>query len=287
MRLLLLIVLLGFGRSTLTLVKYGGSLITNKTIFETIDEISLGKATEVLRDFAAGQYVVIVHGAGSFGHFSAKEYGLKTGGRESDWQKGLAITRTSVQKLNRLVTDTHVAVGLPAVSLSLFPSMRTSGEGNLIEGNGEFLDRIADLILLGFLPILHGDVLLDDQNRCTVFSGDSIIKWLATNLPNRLGKEGIKTNTVFLTDVSGVFSHPPDEPHAVLLREIVVQSDGEIVLPNTDSHAHDVTGGIKKKIETARDMAMLNGTVFIVPVEGAAEALRGRLPDNVGTQIGY
>ncbi|KAH8060821.1 hypothetical protein JL721_9043 [Aureococcus anophagefferens] len=50
-----------------TVVKLGGSAITDKARFETLDEAGLRAAAEAVRRCVAdGRRVVVVHGAGSF-----------------------------------------------------------------------------------------------------------------------------------------------------------------------------------------------------------------------------
>ena len=42
-------------------------------------------------------------------------------------------------------------------------------------------ERVAELLGEGFIPVLHGDGVLDDELGCTVLSGDKIIQvglWL-------------------------------------------------------------------------------------------------------------
>ena len=274
----------------LVLIKYGGSAITDKSSFETIKlDVVMQLATTILSE-QQKKWIVLLHGAGSFGHFHASEFDLKRGGQENSWLEGLAKTRHSVGLLNNQVIRAHVLVGLPTVGVPLFPHLRTMGMGKLIEDSGEaLLGNIARMLHSGLIPVLHGDVLLDEVQRCSVFGGDFIMTWLASNLPKALqqssGTTSISVKTVFVTDVMGVYDMPPHLPNASLLREIIVQPTGDFVLPQTDQHLHDVTGGILKKIECARDLALMGCAVSIVPVEALADALKGNLPHNKGTTV--
>jgi isopentenyl phosphate kinase len=66
-----------------TLIKIGGSSITNKAVLEELNPAALDWFARTLATAATTnnrknhQRFVVVHGAGSFGHFTAKEYGLK------------------------------------------------------------------------------------------------------------------------------------------------------------------------------------------------------------------
>jgi isopentenyl phosphate kinase len=137
--------------SHLVLIKYGGSAITLKSVFEQLNSQALVECAQVISNAyerASETRYVIVHGAGSFGHFHARAYGLKDGGHKECnvphevaplssqelppsqsyecWKRGVTLTRQSVQKLNRALVDSHVSIGLPAVSVSLFPQVTKS-----------------------------------------------------------------------------------------------------------------------------------------------------------------
>ena len=128
---------------------------------------------------------------------------------DQNWQYGLAVTRHSVQRLNRLVVEAHITRHLPAVSVSLFPSTGTAvgafstldpgldtgkdtvhasmslhdgGDpvGSLqcisLEPNsGPLKKEVVELARQGFIPIVHGDAVLDCNQRCSIFGGDQII----------------------------------------------------------------------------------------------------------------
>ncbi len=87
-------------RPDLILVKLGGSAATHKGEFEsanlevireTAKQIHAGRRLKD-KDKERGIDLVLVHGAGSFGHFQAKQFGLRGGGRE-DWRRGVSVTR--------------------------------------------------------------------------------------------------------------------------------------------------------------------------------------------------
>lgn len=67
--------------------------------------------------------VVVVHGAGSFGHQQASTYRVAQGPlTDPDVHRGFAITRASVTKLNNIVVESLVQAGVPAVGISPFGS---------------------------------------------------------------------------------------------------------------------------------------------------------------------
>ena len=262
--------------SDVILVKFGGSAITRKNLFETLDGEKLDMTSRHMQT-ASRIYkckYAIVHGAGSFGHFQAKTYGLSSGGNTNDWIQGLCETRASVLKLNNIVINNQLRYNLPTVSVTLFPSTTTKAKHLAEIGSLSCVDK---LLSADMWPVLHGDVLLDVLNRCSIYSGDKIMTWLAQHLRD----ENKPKLAVFLTDVQGVFTKPPSDPGAQLIPEILIQKDGSISFPETSVASHDVTGGIKGKIECAIEIA--NHDIPVVIVEAgtshALTALSGKIPE--------
>ncbi|KAL1498605.1 hypothetical protein AB1Y20_013920 [Prymnesium parvum] len=251
-------------------IKLGGSALTDKTSFETVKERVLQTTALQLR---ASTAPVIVHGAGSFGHFQAHEFGVARGAADPRFSwLGFSQTRASVSRLHTRVVSSLVAAGLPAVGLPPFPHWRTR-EKRVSRA------RVAELravLAKGLLPVLHGDAVFTDEGReCGILSGDELCRALSEALRPRL--------CVFLASVAGVFDRPPEAPHAKLIRVIRVDRRGRLVegpKVSTDSVAHDVTGGLRAKLEAAVQIARLGVPVCIC--EGgtghAAMALQGRIP---------
>lgn len=83
--------------------------------------IAAGAAAGVAAAGVAG--FVVVHGAGSFGHFEASQYGItKPNTPQQTLLEGFAKTRRSVTRLNHLVVSALIDAGIPAVGVSPFGS---------------------------------------------------------------------------------------------------------------------------------------------------------------------
>jgi isopentenyl phosphate kinase len=284
--------------NNIVLVKIGGSSITNKGKYESLDEKSLSWFAKSIAKSVSDQYsfgkmttttsnndsdghnqqcsssssrkfgFVIVHGAGSFGHFSAKEYGLKGQGRapppsssfdertnnithleeltrqRQRKREGLVKTRLSVQKLNQIMIAELVKYGINAVGISPcfgIPGLET--HAHLQPRPCEYLQStIYHTIQAGYVPVLHGDACLYGDNDTGILSGDTLMEIL--------GVQSWVQSAVFITDVDGVFDKDPrEDPNAQLLENIAVDiSTGEIVTSleaSESSHDHDVTGGLR------------------------------------------
>lgn len=253
------------------LVKIGGSSITQKAERESLDHAALewfahSVSREVSPEFlgpSAGKdktlrskklAFVIVHGAGSFGHHSAKDHGLKGHSEEptadmnlSTSEKrfemqGIAETRLSVQTLNRHVVKILIKNGVNAVGISpCFGIPGLEAHAGQQQGSQGLLEKVVkDTVNAGLVPVLHGDACLYGSGG-GILSGDTIMEIL--------GRTSWVHHAVFITDVDGVYTKDPRiNPDAELLRTILVDEEtGDIATQldaSTSSHTHDVTGGL-------------------------------------------
>ncbi|KAL1569826.1 isopentenyl phosphate kinase-like isoform X1 [Salvia divinorum] len=295
------------------IVKLGGSAVSCKNELETINEDNLSIVSSQLRQGMISEpshgmdwsrrpgstaiqtvvdkfddklesqckRLIVVHGAGSFGHFQASRSGVHKGGLNKPLVKaGFVATRISVTTLNLEIVRALAKEGIPSIGMSPFSCGWSTCKRNIAMADTSTVVKALDA---GFVPVLHGDAVLDTSLGCTILSGDVIISHLAEHLrPDYV---------VFLTDVSGVYDRPPTEPGAVLLREIAVRDDGSwsVLQPKLQDEveitvaAHDTTGGMVTKITEAAMIAKLGIDVYIVKAatEHSARALKGPLPHNI------
>jgi len=197
------------------IVKLGGSAVTCKDKFETLNKAALTTTARQIRASCGDGRVLLVHGCGSFGHFQAHEYGISKG---TAWPTfswlGLARTRRSATKLNALVLDALLAEELPAVHLSPFPLWRKRAGKPTARTAKAGVQHVRELLRAGLMPVMHGDCVVDELDGCGILSGDALLQTLCLALRPKLA--------VFLTDVPGVFSRPPSEQGAELIPEINV-----------------------------------------------------------------
>mmetsp|Transcript_10053 Transcript_10053/g.22199 ORF Transcript_10053/g.22199 Transcript_10053/m.22199 type:complete len:293 (+) Transcript_10053:163-1041(+) len=269
-------------------VKIGGSACTKKAVFETLNEEALNASAkqlgELLKD---GGKMAVIHGAGSFGHQQAREFGVSKGtGDEAPTYplnarllEGAAKTRLSVTTLNKYVVEALVKENVPAMTISPCPFVHTERK-KLLGGHlpPEAAQGAKELLKRGMVPVVHGDVTLDVAQGVAILSGDV---WMV-----EFCRELHAKYAVFITDVDGVFTAPPTDPGAQLVPEILldpVTKALELKGVSMDCAAHDVTGGLKAKLDSAAEVLLQAPEVecvFIVRAgsEAAAEALRGRVP---------
>nr|CAB3478392.1 unnamed protein product [Digitaria exilis] len=184
----------------------------------------------------------------------------------------------TVTSLNQEIVRALAREGIPSVGMSPFACGWSTKQRKLASSNAS---QIIQSLHAGFVPVLHGDAVLDELLDCTILSGDVIIRHLAQLLSPKY--------VVFLTDVHGVYDRPPTDPNAVLLREIEVNDNGSwsIVKPGLlqgnnkgveiSVAAHDTTGGMETKILEAAVIARLGIDVYITKAgtEHSLRALKG------------
>ena len=90
-------------------LKIGGSILTDKTRGDAARQDEISRVAEEIA--ARPEDLVLVHGAGSFGHFPAKKYGLPL----SFSPEGLRVTHDSVARLNDLVVEALSRAGVDSL----------------------------------------------------------------------------------------------------------------------------------------------------------------------------
>ena len=244
------------------LVKLGGSVITDKQTYRTFKEETVRRlAKEIV---GSGQKVVIVHGAGSFGHVIAKKYELHLGKRTEEQNKGFAQVSWDVRELDAMVLKALVSEGVDAVSL-VPGSCSCLDAGKLVDLDVEKFRRYFEL---GLTPVSFGDVVLDRSRGFGICSGDQLMM--------RLAQEFRPDKVIFVTDVDGVFTCDPNtSDEAVLLDRI---DRGTLSKLPRSERCDDVTGSIFAKIEYMLEISNFTQENLIINgnVPGRLEAaLRG------------
>jgi isopentenyl phosphate kinase len=225
----------------LIFVKLGGSVITEKTTAETARPETITRlAREVASALAArsGLRLVLGHGSGSFGHLVAQRHGTRGGVHsEADWQ-GFAEVAAVAARLGRIVTDAFLAVGVPVWSLQPSASARCRG-GELVSLEIAPVERA---LAQSLVPLLYGDVALDELKGGTIISTEQIFAYLARHLhPARI---------ILIGEVDGVFEGDPlHDPLAGRVPEIGAENWDRVRTVLGGSHGWDVTGGMLSKIE--------------------------------------
>ncbi len=225
-------------------LKLGGSLITEKARQETPRAEVLARACEEIASALAarpGLGLVLGHGSGSYGHFAAEQYGVHRGGLR-DWH-GYAETAAAAARLDRLVIDACLAAGVPAVALQPSASARTR------HGELEELAAwpVAELLAHDLVPVVYGDVALDEAQGSSIISTEAIFAYLAGPIaPARILLAG---------EVDGVYTADPQRvPGAKLIPQLTPAAWNIREQELAGARGIDVTGGMRSKVRRMLDL---------------------------------
>ncbi len=242
-------------------LKVGGSVLTDKTRLESARIEEIGRiAAEIA---GCGPGLILVHGAGSFGHFHAERYRLA----ERFDPEGVLETHRSVVRLNDLVVEGLRRAGSSPVPVHPLSSVL------LKDGRIEAMEvgPILEMVKRGLIPVLHGDVSMDLIRGAAIVSGDQLVSHLA-----RAVKPGI---VALGTAVDGVISDGKVLP---MVRRVDISRIASELGP---SAGVDVTGGMGGKMRELLDLAEggVSSVIFNASRPGLIErALRG---ERVGTLV--
>jgi len=233
------------------IVKLGGSVITDKSRLK----VPRQDALEALIEAMVGvRDLIVVHGAGSYGHMKAEEYGLASG-------KGtpvqVAEVQADVRELNLHVVRAMLSAGIPAVSLPP-ASCVVNRKGKLHEVN---FDAFDDFLSSGYVPVTFGDVVYDTELGHSICSGDDLMVELGTYFN--------VDRAVYVMSTEGVRDG-----------DMNVIKDGTSINPEAPFLAGsgvDVTGSIRHKVECCHTLYQKGHEVWIIG--SSPEHLRALLTD--------
>lgn len=240
-----------------TVLKLGGSVITQKDRPETVDQSALERAAAAVATIP--DRVVIIHGGGSFGHHHAAAHDVSTAEGTHDAEAIRAI-HGAMKRLNGIVVDALADAGVSAVPVHPFSAAHRRSDGELqLETHPE-----AAMIEEEFVPVLHGDTVTHQGVGATIVSGDELVVRLSTALgADRVG---------VCSSVPGVYDANGNVLDRIESFEDVADSVGE-------SDATDVTGGMAGKV---RELLSLDAPAYVFDIDGLESFAAGGDP---GTKI--
>lgn len=232
------------------LVKLGGSVITRKDQPMAFRPRVTRRLARELAPFT-GERLVVVHGAGGFGHIRAAQYDLAHGLHEREQEMGAAIVQRDVRDLNLRVIDALVAEGIPAVSIPAGSYLELEG-GRMVHFDAVPFQRA---LARGLVPVTFGDVLMDTEQGVSIASGDLLMAALAAVFRPQM--------SVFVTKVDGVFEGDPADPGSRLLASVSPET-ARVADASAGEGVADVTGSMSGKLEEAFQVAASSGDTWII-----------------------
>ncbi|NTV99801.1 MAG: isopentenyl phosphate kinase family protein [Oscillochloris sp.] len=264
-----------------TFIKLGGSIITDKAGREAADMpliARLSKEIAQARVNKPGLRLIIGHGSGSFGHHYAAKYGVHRGlAADADWM-GFALTAGAALRLNRIVVDALLAVGVPAIEIQPSAALR-SASGQIATWD---TTAVATALAHGLFPVIHGDVAFDSEQGSAIISTEQFLAHLALT-------SGLRPSRIILVGEDAVYTADPRvDLNAERIPLITAANIDEVIHGAAGSHAVDVTGGMRSKIELMwRLVQAIPGLEvrLIGPNAGLLAAVLGDEPLDAGTTI--
>ena len=260
-------------------IKLGGGLLTDKSSLCTAKR-------EVIADIAAaiaelgrrGISVIIVHGAGSFGHLKAKAWQLHLG-RNDDVSGGMELmsqddaissVHRDMDELNAILVSELSRQGVATTTHP--PREWVVGTGIGFKGD---VSRFATS-KSGQIPITFGDVVTCEQpNDFGILSGDDLVYRIGTEVPE------VSRIIFAIGDADGIMTGLPGEESSQLLKS---WRPGEELIGEHCSRI-DVTGGIFLKAKRASQAAATGIEVMIIKGTGERIVAAGSGEECVGTKI--
>lgn len=220
----------------LMVLKLGGSVITDKGKPMTPNLDAIQRLAKEIAD-ANVERLIIVHGGGSFGHPLAKQYKIKEGYEDPSQIEGFSKTHQAMLELNKLVVDALIRHNIAAFSVSPSSCIVTKARRIQIFYNSTLIQ----LLDIGFVPVLFGDAVLDNNIGFTILSGDQLVATLATKF---------KANKIIIgADVDGLHTaDPKTDDSAQLIPHITLQELKTLLHNIEKAKVTDVTGGMLGKI---------------------------------------
>lgn len=219
------------------ILKLGGSVVTHKDR----DEPSFNKdaARRAAKEIAHALNVkkielIIVHGAGSFGHPIVKRNRLNKGIKNVEQLLDFSITQNLQNRLNELVCNE-----LTSEKINAF-CFQASTTAVMENGRLESMDLtvLERLVSSAIIPVLFGTPAYDKNQGASILSGDEIILYLVKNMQVDL--------LLFATDVDGIYDSDPKKGKGAKLLPCI-SADTHIGIGKSSNA--DVTGGMLGKVE--------------------------------------
>jgi isopentenyl phosphate kinase len=248
----------------LTLVKIGGSLITDKTQKASFRQAVMEHLAQEIQQALSARpdlNLIVGHGSGSFGHFEAKQHGTMQGVHTPEQWRGFARVALVASELNFYVSQALHHAGVTV--------MRFQPSASIMATDGVITQMATDNIELaarrGIVPLVYGDVAFDNVRGGTIVSTETVFTTLVQRLPVR--------EVILLGEVDGVY-----DLDKRVIPEISPENYVSIRPALGGSEGVDVTGGMLTKVSDMLALAQSAPQMKIRIINGMrADILRQTL----------
>jgi isopentenyl phosphate kinase len=254
----------------LVVIKLGGSALTDKRRIYTPRMAAIHSAARQIADIRKQCSVVLVHGAGSYGHIPVREYRLQSGFKSRKQLKGLTWTKFKLLEWEALLDEIFLDHSVPVIPF-LASDFVITKKGRIVSAA---IEPLREWLRLGSVPITGGDIVPDVRDGFSILSGDQIAAFLAVKLRAK--------RLIYTMDVDGVFNADPSRHRkAKLVETLTLASAIRLASKVTQGRAPDVTGGIAGKIRESLAAARHRIPVYFVNLAKDDRLRRAALGDEV------
>ncbi|QPC81235.1 hypothetical protein G4Y79_16160 [Phototrophicus methaneseepsis] len=244
---------------SITLIKLGGSLITDKNVQSSYKADVVARLAREMKAAQQAQpdlSLVIGHGSGSFGHFEAKKHNTIAGVHTPEEWYGFTRVAVAASQLSQYVAETLLDAELPVFRVQ--PSASVVSDEGVIQQMA--LHNIRTALTMGLIPLVHGDVALDITLGGTITSTETIFAYLARYLPvDRILLIGVESGVYDQTGsiIPHITSHNLEQHEAALGHSAGV----------------DVTGGMYTKVMDMLALANVRDQLSVRIMSGTEPGL--------------
>lgn len=237
----------------LIVIKLGGSAITDKTRIYTPRVHEITRAAKQVAAVSKRFSLILIHGAGSYGHIPVRKFGLAHGFKDSKQLKGLTATKSRLLEWEMIFDRILLKHQVPLVPF-VASSLILARDGRIFSAE---LEPLKHWLRLGCVPSVGGDIIPDLETGFSILSGDQLASYLAVKLEAK--------KLIFATDVDGIFdSDPKLNPKAALITNLTPSSASRLASKAVGKTAPDVTGGMGGKMKEAAVAASAGIAVYLV-----------------------
>tara|TARA_B100000683_G_scaffold43955_1_gene39702 strand:- start:14605 stop:15462 length:858 start_codon:yes stop_codon:yes gene_type:complete len=248
-------------------IKFGGGLITNKSKMCTPDLGIIDQLVGVVvKCLDSGMKVIVVHGAGSFGHLRSKHWRLQEGLIEDieitpqddckSQKMAVGIVRNEMLTLNSIIVEAFSKQGVSSITLPPHKWAKNTGSNF----HGEILETFTTD---KDVAITFGDVVDCDEGEFGILSGDDLVVRICQDVPN------VSRLVFAIKGVDGILRRPPE---LATSSDLIENWSPSVEFKGVHNKEIDVTGGIGLKAHRGAEVAALGIQVLIV---------NGEYPDRI------
>lgn len=256
-------------------VKLGGSIVTDKR--SATLRVREAMVRRLARELAGAERpLVLIHGAGSFGHQIVERTGLHLGLEGEASRLHLGETQRLQYELDAQISRFLLEANLPVMPC------QASATAVMRDGRLEAMDTAAIELMVAqeMIPLLYGVPAMDLVRGCSILSGDQIAPYVAARLGVGL--------VIHCTDVDGVFEVDPSvEPGARRFDRIDGRSWEAIRGRLRGSRAVDVTGGMEGKVDSLIELARAGLRSRIIDATRPGRLAAALAGEPVGTLVAW